>query len=838
MLPTQPACSVLAVGSMTIASGGVAQRRLALEQRRQRALDVRQLLARGRRRSGSGAPASASSIITASAPFMSAAPRPCTASSVAAARAVVLGGDGVEVAGEDDSRAARRRRRRSVSPASRDRARRRRAGRRGRARPGAPRRATPRGRRSARACVRRGARRASAREAMQVRPSGRRRSKFVALVPIHGAMAALRRSPVARFSLISLVDHGGARRRARRACSSAGSATARSTSAAAHRRRPRRDRRPPLRLARTSCAPGCSRDHGRAQLDEHLQSGALRAHRRREGQGLRRAAATLVYSDDGEGARHGRARARSNVAVALGGRTVKSGRARHVRHRQGRADAVGLRAAALPGRAEPRRRLRGLPRLRARPPPPRAATRSRCGRSSSPARSGCCGSCSSASSAASRRALRRQVDENRRQATHDALTGLPNRTLLFERLGDAVDAGAGRAAPARPRRLPRDQRHARPRPRRRAARRGRRAPARRRRRGRPRRPPRRRRVRGPAPRRAAEDRGARARRAPRRRAARAARRPRHHRRRRRHASASRSRPQHGDDASTLARRAEVAMYQAQAPARRRRASTTPTRDHHNRGRLELLGELGAAMRRDELVLAYQPKIDLATGAVRGVEALVRWQHPEHGLLSPGAFIPAAEVTSLVRPLTLYVVDAALRAHRAWADAGLELPVAVNLAGPCVMDVGDARRDRRPARRPRRHPAELLTLEISERTMMSDINRALRVLDGPARPRRAPLARRLRHRPDLARPAAPAAAARDEDRPLAGHRRRAPARLGRRDRPHVRPAGRRRGRRDAGDRRRAASPPAATRPRASSTRGRMWADEVAAWVAERELASAA
>jgi diguanylate cyclase len=185
-------------------------------------------------------------------------------------------------------------------------------------------------------------------------------------------------------------------------------------------------------------------------------------------------------------------------------------------------------------------------------------------------------------------------------------------------------------------------------------------------------------------------------------------------------------PEHGDDAATIARRAEVAMY----VAKRRHSGIEvydAERDHHNRDRLTLLGELGGAIRRGELVVAYQPKIALDTGMVGGVEALVRWQHPEHGLLFPGAFVPAAEVTSLVRPLTLYVIDAALRAHREWRDQGLDLPVAVNLAGPCVMDVD---LPTAVAGLLERHdvPAGALTLEISERMMMSDVPGALRVLD--------------------------------------------------------------------------------------------------------------
>jgi diguanylate cyclase (GGDEF)-like protein len=185
-------------------------------------------------------------------------------------------------------------------------------------------------------------------------------------------------------------------------------------------------------------------------------------------------------------------------------------------------------------------------------------------------------------------------------------------------------------------------------------------------------------------------------------------------------------PEHGTDAASIARRAEVAMYQAKT----RHASVDvydPERDHHNRDRLALLGELGAAIRRDELVVAYQPKLALRSGEVRGVEALIRWQHPEHGLLGPGQFVPAAEVTSLIRPLTLHVIDASLRAHREWRRHGLDLPVAVNLAGQCVMDptlpeaIAGLLADHDV-------PAEALTLEISERTMMNDVTGALTVLE--------------------------------------------------------------------------------------------------------------
>jgi diguanylate cyclase (GGDEF)-like protein len=186
-------------------------------------------------------------------------------------------------------------------------------------------------------------------------------------------------------------------------------------------------------------------------------------------------------------------------------------------------------------------------------------------------------------------------------------------------------------------------------------------------------------------------------------------------------------PLHGEDVTTLIRLADVAMYEAKA-RRTEVESYDAARDHHHADRLKLLGELPRALAEGELVLAYQPKLDLASGEVRGAEALVRWQHPVRGLLSPGSFIPAAELTSLVGPLTLYVLDAALRQQREWASAGLDLAVAVNLAGPSVMDVDLPGAVGALLEKHGSDPTAL-TLEINEGTMMSDVPAALRVLSG-------------------------------------------------------------------------------------------------------------
>jgi diguanylate cyclase (GGDEF)-like protein len=186
-------------------------------------------------------------------------------------------------------------------------------------------------------------------------------------------------------------------------------------------------------------------------------------------------------------------------------------------------------------------------------------------------------------------------------------------------------------------------------------------------------------------------------------------------------------PVHAADAMNLLRRAETALYEA----KRRRAGVEVydlRLDPHRRGRPELVAELARAIQQRELVVAFQPKVDLRSGETAGVEALVRWEHPARGLLSPGEFIPAAEITSLIRPLTLYVLEQALVAQTAWAGDGFAVPVAVNLAGPSVMDVELPAAVAALLAEHLTEPASL-TLEISEGTIMSDEAGALGVLGG-------------------------------------------------------------------------------------------------------------
>jgi diguanylate cyclase (GGDEF)-like protein len=185
-------------------------------------------------------------------------------------------------------------------------------------------------------------------------------------------------------------------------------------------------------------------------------------------------------------------------------------------------------------------------------------------------------------------------------------------------------------------------------------------------------------------------------------------------------------PDHGDDAHALIQRADVAMYQAKA----RQCGWLEyeqRRDEHSRTRLALAGELRRAISDRELVVHYQPKADLQRGEVISVEALVRWKHPELGLLPPGEFVPMAEQTGQIRPLTLFVLDTAAAQAREWEDAGLSLKVAVNLA---MANLIDSQLPDDVAALLAKHklaPSSLI-LEITENVVMADPARTLAILD--------------------------------------------------------------------------------------------------------------
>ncbi len=184
-------------------------------------------------------------------------------------------------------------------------------------------------------------------------------------------------------------------------------------------------------------------------------------------------------------------------------------------------------------------------------------------------------------------------------------------------------------------------------------------------------------------------------------------------------------PEHGTDADTLLRRADVAMYVA------KRGSTgfavyTAEQDQHSPMRLALVGELRRAIEMNELSLYFQPKAAVAEGRVICTEALVRWQHPRHGLLGPDEFVPIAEQTGLIRPLARWVLDAALRQCNRWRQEGIDLAVAVNLSMRNLHDPEIVEMIRFLLTR-WGIPAARLVIEITESSLMADAVHAMEVL---------------------------------------------------------------------------------------------------------------
>lgn len=185
-------------------------------------------------------------------------------------------------------------------------------------------------------------------------------------------------------------------------------------------------------------------------------------------------------------------------------------------------------------------------------------------------------------------------------------------------------------------------------------------------------------------------------------------------------------PAHGSDALTLLRRADVAMYNAKE-AHLGHMLYDPAQDSYSPRRIALIGALRHAIVNDELKLYYQPKVDIQTGNVYSVEALVRWQHPEFGFIPPDQFIPLAEQTGLIAPLTLWVLETAARQCGAWLCAGLELSIAVNLS---MWDLRDVTLPNTIYALLKRYalPPHLLHVELTESVVMNNVEQTLDILN--------------------------------------------------------------------------------------------------------------
>jgi EAL domain-containing protein (putative c-di-GMP-specific phosphodiesterase class I) len=185
-------------------------------------------------------------------------------------------------------------------------------------------------------------------------------------------------------------------------------------------------------------------------------------------------------------------------------------------------------------------------------------------------------------------------------------------------------------------------------------------------------------------------------------------------------------PEHAGDADTLLQRADMALDRARA--RRGRVEVySADYDQSGAARLALLGEVRPALDRGEFVLVYQPQLELASGRVSSVEALLRWRHPQRGMVAPLEFISLIEQTALVGPVTLRVIELALSQLAAWRAAGLDLAISVNLSARNLHDPElagqiDALLHSHAV------PASALTVEVTESAAMADPDTAVGVLE--------------------------------------------------------------------------------------------------------------
>ena len=184
-------------------------------------------------------------------------------------------------------------------------------------------------------------------------------------------------------------------------------------------------------------------------------------------------------------------------------------------------------------------------------------------------------------------------------------------------------------------------------------------------------------------------------------------------------------PQHGRTVEELLRHADVALYCAKAE-RSTCAVYANDQDEHSLDRLALAGQLRRGIDRGELVVHYQPKMPLREDRGVGVEALVRWNHPQLGCIGPDGFIPLAEQSGLIKALTEHVLEAAVRQCAAWREAGLEVRVSVNISTRSLLDSGLATTIAELLHRFALPPSSL-QLEITESRIIADFGRARTVL---------------------------------------------------------------------------------------------------------------
>jgi len=185
-------------------------------------------------------------------------------------------------------------------------------------------------------------------------------------------------------------------------------------------------------------------------------------------------------------------------------------------------------------------------------------------------------------------------------------------------------------------------------------------------------------------------------------------------------------PVHGDDVNILVQRADIAMYISKR-SNLGFSVYDPEQDTHSIGRLALMGEFRSAIENQSLELKYQPKVDLRTGNIIGAEALLRWNHPVRGNIKPDEFIPLAEQTGLIKPLTAWVLDRAVHQCMEWREVWPDFNMAINLSVHNLHDVALLTQVRQMVSQ-NNLLASSITMEITEGDIMTDPIRAKEILE--------------------------------------------------------------------------------------------------------------
>ena len=185
-------------------------------------------------------------------------------------------------------------------------------------------------------------------------------------------------------------------------------------------------------------------------------------------------------------------------------------------------------------------------------------------------------------------------------------------------------------------------------------------------------------------------------------------------------------PRFTTEATELVRQAEVALHNAKLGSQPLIVYEKEI-DNYDPRRLALMAELRKAINNDSLYLVYQPKVNIKTGVISGVEALLRWNHPELGLIPPNEFIPMAEQSSVIKPLTVWVLNNAMRQATAFAHSGLDIAIAVNISACSLRDDSLVGYTKMLLQKNNIEP-ERLILEITESAMMQDPNMGLDLLN--------------------------------------------------------------------------------------------------------------